>query len=313
MQITFTTKNNGKTCQSQLSPAATLVAGLLLLFVLPVSLGMVVYHYASEAEQARAALPTRTTLSEAEARLAEYKSMVEDLRRQSEANIDVLSVRLGRMQAQLMRSNALGQRLAEMAGLDKSEFDFSQEPALGGVASPLENDELQYGDVMQSLRHLSVRLEQEQMELALLENMMADKDLQQALDPKGWPVKGSYISSAYGYRNDPFSGRKSFHKGVDIPGKIGAPVHALGAGVVVTAKMKSGFGYTVEIDHGNGYTTRYAHTSKILVDVGDRISKGMVIAEVGSTGRSTGPHLHLELLKDGKQINPRKRLYSAKK
>ena len=313
MQITLTTKKNGKTQQSCLSPAATLIAGLLLLVVLPASLGMAVYHYASEAENARAAMPTQITLAEAENRMTGYQQTIDDLRRQSEANVDVLSVKLGRMQAQLMRSNALGQRLAEMAGLDKNEFDFSQEPALGGVASPLENDELQYGDVMQSLQHLSVRLEQEQMELSLLESMMANKDLQQALDPKGWPVKGSYISSSYGYRNDPFSGRKSFHKGVDIPGKVGAPVHALGAGVVVHANKKSGFGYMVEIDHGNGYTTRYAHASKILVDIGDRVSKGMSIAEIGSTGRSTGPHLHLELLKDGKQINPRKRLYSAKK
>lgn len=312
MQITLTTTKKGKTVHSRLSPAAMLIAGLLLILVLPVSLGLVVYHYASEAEQAKAALPTSTTLSEAEARMTEYQRTIEELRLKSEANVNVLSVKLGRMQAQLMRSNALGQRLAEMAGLDKTEFDFSQEPALGGVASPLESDTMEVEDVMQSLHHLSVRLEQEQMELSLLESMMADKDLQQALDPKGWPVKGSYISSSYGYRNDPFSGHKSFHKGVDIPGKVGAPVHALAAGMVVLAKNKPGFGYTVEIEHGNGYTTRYAHASKILVDVGDRISKGMIIAEVGSTGRSTGPHLHLELLKDGKHINPRKRLYSKK-
>lgn len=312
MQITLTTTKQGKTVHSRLSPVAALIAGLLLVLVLPASLGLVVFHYATEAEQAKAALPTSLTLSEAEARMAEYQRTIEELRLKSEANVNVLSVKLGRMQAQLMRSNALGQRLADMAGLDKTEFDFSQEPALGGVASPLESDTMEVEDVMQSLHHLSVRLEQEQMELSLLESMMADKDLQQALDPKGWPVKGSYISSSYGYRNDPFSGQKSFHKGVDIPGKVGAPVHALAAGMVVLAKNKPGFGYTVEIEHGNGYTTRYAHASKILVDVGDRISKGMIIAEVGSTGRSTGPHLHLELLKDGKHINPRKRLYSKK-
>jgi murein DD-endopeptidase MepM/ murein hydrolase activator NlpD len=312
MQITLTTTKQGKTVHSRLSPAAMLIAGLLLILVLPASLGLVVFHYATEAEQAKAALPTSLTLSEAEARMAEYQRTIEELRLKSEANVNVLSVKLGRMQAQLMRSNALGQRLADMAGLDKTEFDFSQEPALGGVASPLESDTMEVEDVMQLLHHLSVRLEQEQMELSLLESMMADKDLQQALDPKGWPVKGSYISSSYGYRNDPFSGQKSFHKGVDIPGKVGAPVHALAAGMVVLAKNKPGFGYTVEIEHGNGYTTRYAHASKILVDVGDRISKGMIIAEVGSTGRSTGPHLHLELLKDGKHINPRKRLYSKK-
>ena len=242
MQITLTTTKQGKTVHSRLSPVAALIAGLLLILVLPASLGLVVFHYATEAEQAKAALPTSLTLSEAEARMAEYQRTIEELRLKSEANVNVLSVKLGRMQAQLMRSNALGQRLADMAGLDKTEFDFSQEPALGGVASPLESDTMEVEDVMQSLHHLSVRLEQEQMELSLLESMMSDKDLQQALDPKGWPVKGSYISSSYGYRNDPFSGQKTFHKGVDIPGKVGAPVHALAAGMVVLAKNKPGFG-----------------------------------------------------------------------
>lgn len=306
-------KRNGTTGRYNLSPGASLMVALLLLIVLPVTLGLSVYHYAVEANQGSSVLSDRADLADAESRLLAYQQKIEYLQRQSQANIDVLSMKLGRMQAQLMRSNALGQRLAEMAGLDKSEFDFSEEPALGGIASPLETDRPKLANVMQSLEYLSERLEQEQMELVLLENVMNERELQQALDPKGWPVKGGYISSAFGKRNDPFTGRKAFHKGVDIPAKPGTPIHAIGAGVVIYAGKKSGYGRMVEIDHGNGYTTRYAHVSKTLVNVGDRVSKGTDVAEVGSTGRSTGPHLHLELLKNGKQVNPRKRLYSARK
>jgi len=313
MQISFNMKRNGTTGRYDLSPGASLLVALLLLFVLPVTLGLSVYHYAAEADQEPSAVSNQAILADAESRLLAYQQKVQDLQRQSQANIDVLSMKLGRMQAQLMRSNALGQRLAEMAGLDKSEFDFSEEPALGGIASPLETDQPRLDNVMQSLEYLSERLEQEQMELSLLENVLGERELQKALDPKGWPVKGGYISSAFGERNDPFTGRKAFHKGVDIPAKPGTPIHAIGAGVVIYAGKKSGYGRMVEIDHGNGYTTRYAHVSKTLVNVGDRISKGMDVAEVGSSGRSTGPHLHLELLKNGNQVNPRKRLYSARK
>jgi len=312
MRILLLTGKDGESHQTRLSRSTSMLAVLLLFFVLPLTLGVTVYHYVSDGN-AVVAGPAAHELARAEARLVAYQEEIESLKRRTQANIDVLSIKLGRMQAQLMRSNALGQRLAEMAGLDKSEFDFSREPALGGIASPLENQRVDYDNVMQSLEQLSARLEQEHMELTLLEGIMAERDLQQALDPKGWPVKGGYISSSYGMRNDPFSGRKAFHKGVDIPAKLGSAIHALGAGVVIHAGRKSGYGNMVEIDHGNGYTTRYAHVSKIHVAVGDRVGKGMTIAEVGSSGRSTGPHLHLELLKNGKQVNPRKRLYSARK
>ena len=313
MQILLVSKRNGELHKTCLPRGAGIVAALMLFLVLPMTLGVTIYHFtAGHGDDMASAVPS-TELARAKARLAEYQQQIEDLKRRSDANIDVLSIKLGRMQAQLMRSNALSQRLAEMAGLDTSEFDFSKEPALGGVASPLETQQLEYDNVMQSLDQLSLRLEQEHMELVLMESILADKDLQQSLDPKGWPVKGSYISSSYGMRNDPFTGHKAFHKGVDIPGKPGAPIHAIAAGVVIHAGKRSGYGRMVEIDHGNGYTTRYAHVAKALVEVGDRVDRGMVIAEVGSTGRSTGPHLHLELLKNGKQVNPRKRLYSAKK
>jgi murein DD-endopeptidase MepM/ murein hydrolase activator NlpD len=158
-----------------------------------------------------------------------------------------------------------------------------------------------------------MKLSREQVELSVLENMMIDRGLKKSLDPKGWPVKRGYISSAYGYRSDPFTGKRAFHKGVDIPSAKGAPIYALAAGVVTYAGKKHGFGNMVEIDHGNGYTTRYAHISKLSVKSGDRIDQNQEIAEIGSTGRSTGPHLHLEMLKDGRTFNPRKRLYSGGK
>ena len=211
-----------------------------------------------------------------------------------------------------MRSNALGQRLAEMAGLDKNEFDFTIEPALGGTDAELTGKPLDVTDLREEINRIADNIAEERMELGLLENIMLDRDLKQSLDPKGWPVKRGYISSSYGYRSDPFTGKKTFHKGVDIPSVKGAPIYALAAGVVTYAGSKKGFGKMVEIDHGKGYSTRYAHISELAVEAGDRVSQDQMIAKIGSTGRSTGPHLHLEMLKDGRRFNPRKRLYSTR-
>ena len=313
MQIIFIPENSGRVCRSCLSSRATWMLGVLLFLVLPVTTGGVSWYFASQSSAADKDQSSSAQLAEQKQRLSILQQHVIKIQRQSEASLDALSLQLGRMQAESMRSNALGQRLAEMAGLDKSEFDFSVEPALGGSNTELGGKHLDIVDLKESLDRVEANLSQERLELDLLENAMLDKDLKQSLDPKGWPVKRGYISSSYGYRSDPFTGKKVFHKGVDIPSAEGSPVHALAAGVVTRAENQSGFGNMVEIDHGNGYVTRYAHMSTLAVTTGDRIDQEQVIAEIGSTGRSTGPHLHLEMFKDGRRFNPRKRLYSARK
>jgi murein DD-endopeptidase MepM/ murein hydrolase activator NlpD len=284
-----------------------------LLLVLPGISAATAWYLASSTSEAKltSSQPDDSNLTELQATLLDYRSQLDTLKRQADTELDVLSLQLGRMQAQLMRSNALGQRLAEMAGLEKTEFDFTSEPALGGPMTDVSADSVSVTDFRMQLDELAARLEQEHMELTLLENLMMQEDLHNTLDPRGWPVDGGYISSLYGYRNDPFSGKRAFHRGVDIPAAIGTSITSLAAGMVLHAGKEKGFGKMVEIDHGNGYVTRYAHVSKIAVRKGQRVDKGQKIAEIGSSGRSTGPHLHLEVLKDGKTINPRKRLNAA--
>jgi len=312
MQILLIPNNTGRVCRSCLSSRLTWVLGVALFLILPFTVGGMAWYLADKFS-ATDDQSASERLTEQKERLVALQQEVIDIKRKSVANIDALSLQLGRMQAESMRSNALGQRLAEMAGLDKGEFDFSIEPALGGTNNGLPGKHLSQTDLKSIIDRVSASISQESIELALLESIMLDKDLKQSLDPKGWPVERGYISSKYGYRSDPFTGKKAFHKGVDIPSSMGAPIYALAAGVVTYAASKKGFGNMIEVDHGNGYTTRYAHISKILVSSGDRVDQGQQIAQVGSTGRSTGPHLHLEMFKDGRRFNPRKRLYTARK
>jgi len=312
MQILLIPKNSGRVCRSCLSSRLTWVLGLTLFLILPFTVGGMAWYLADKLS-ATEDLSASEKITEQKERLMALQQRVIDIKRKSEAHLDALSLQLGRMQAESMRSNALGQRLAEMAGLDKAEFDFTIEPALGGANNGLSDKHLSQTDLKIIIDSVSENITQESIELSLLESIMLDKDLKQSLDPKGWPVERGYISSSYGYRSDPFTGKKAFHKGVDIPSRMGAPISALAAGVVTFAGSKKGFGNMIEVDHGKGYTTRYAHISKIMVSTGDRVDQDQVIAKIGSTGRSTGPHLHLEMFKDGRRFNPRKRLYTARK
>jgi len=134
---------------------------------------------------------------------------------------------------------------------------------------------------------------------------MLNSKMDSELRISGRPIKKGWVSSRYGYRKDPFTGKKTFHRGVDLAGKVNSPVIAVAAGVVTVAKKKSSYGYLVEVRHSNGYATRYGHNSKLLVQVGDMVSKRQTIALMGSSGRSTGPHVHFEIARNGKTINPR--------
>jgi murein DD-endopeptidase MepM/ murein hydrolase activator NlpD len=132
------------------------------------------------------------------------------------------------------------------------------------------------------------------------------RSLSERVTPSGRPVEEGWLSSRYGKRNDPFTGKQDFHKGLDFAGKKGSEVIAVGDGVVSWAGVKSGYGKLIEINHGNGYATRYGHNQSNLVKIGDTVKKGQQIALMGSTGRSTGPHVHFEVLHDGKAVNPSK-------
>lgn len=233
-----------------------------------------------------------------------------------ESNMLALSKRLGQLQAHVARLNAVGRRMTEMASISQDEFNFDSEPPLGGPTT--ENLAID-GNTAQSLAELAAnldafaaQLDQREREMKVLQDLMVASRLREQIYPSGQPVKRGWVSSGYGRRSDPFSGRRTLHKGVDFAAPHGSEVLSAAAGVVTMAHFHKGYGKLVEINHGNGYVTRYGHNSAITVKVGERVQKGQTIAKVGSTGRSTGPHLHFEVLRNGKVVNPAEYIYAGR-
>ena len=251
----------------------------------------------------------RTGSVEATASSDQAGSMDQDPREVKET-INALTARLGVLQAQVIRLNALGKRLVDMAGLDKGEFDFGSPPPQGGPEQPkvLNEQPLPLPTLTQSVNHLNQELNDRQEQLGVLETMYRHRNLLDEVLPKGRPVSDGWISSYFGYRTNPFTGGREWHPGVDIAGEMGEPVVAVAAGIVTYAGKHGGYGNLVEINHGNGFVTRYGHNSKVLVTVGQTVSKGQEVALMGSTGRSTGPHVHFEVWRSGRVVNPFKYL-----
>ncbi len=238
--------------------------------------------------------------------LDEQQALVTRAREDAQIDLDALTFRLGQMQAQLMRVNALGERLVNQADFDTAEFDFDQLPAMGGPHGGVAAESIDVQNFMAMLEEVSSGLEDRERKLAMLEIFLQNKNLRSRLTPSGRPVESGWLSSKFGKRTDPFSGKQEYHKGVDFAGKEGSNVIAVGDGVVSWAGERFGYGNLIELTHGNGYVTRYGHNREHLVTEGDKVSKGQVIALMGSTGRSTGPHVHFEVLKNNRQVNPAK-------
>jgi len=239
------------------------------------------------------------------AELAQQKSVVDGTRRVLQQNLDALALRLGQMNAHVVRLDALGQRLTQMAGLRDGEFDFTSEPSLGGPEEPLADTEyMQISGVVSALDVLDEQLTDRGRQLTVLEDLLLNRKLRDEVRPEGRPVTTGYISSRFGSRTDPFTGRHAYHKGVDFAGRQGADVVAVASGVVIWSGQRFGYGQLVEVNHGNGYVTRYAHNADNLVAVGDTVRRGQVIARMGDTGRATGPNLHFEVLLNDKQVDP---------
>jgi murein DD-endopeptidase MepM/ murein hydrolase activator NlpD len=226
-------------------------------------------------------------------------------RNAAQADLDALTLRIGQMQAQMLRLNALGERLVSQGSLDTGEFDFSSAPAVGGPHN-LESESVRYPDFLSMLEQLGTEMEDREQKLSVLETLLMSRSLSERVMPSGRPIEEGWMSSKYGKRNDPFTGKQEFHKGLDFAGKKGSTVVAVGDGVVTWSGKRTGYGNLVEISHGNGYVTRYGHNQSHLVEVGATVKKGQQIALMGSSGRSTGPHVHFEVLRDGKTVNPSK-------
>ena len=208
------------------------------------------------------------------------------------------------MNAHVVRLDALGARLTQMAGLKDGEFDFSSQPSLGGPEEPLPaSDSYKIKGVVGALDVLDQQLADRRRQLGALEEMLLSSKLRDEVHPEGRPVTAGYVSSQFGSRTDPFTGRLAFHKGIDFAGRAGAVV-AVASGVVIWSGPRYGYGDMVEINHGNGYVTRYAHNADNLVAIGDTVRRGQVIARMGDTGRATGPNLHFEVLLNDKVVDP---------
>lgn len=233
---------------------------------------------------------------------------IKNLRKNAQTDLDALTLRIGQLQGQMLRLNALGERLVSQGDLDKAEFDFDSVPAVGGPEGAGEGTPAGFSDILDMLDSLDTEMSDREQKLSVLESLLMSRSLSERVMPAGRPVQEGWLSSRFGNRNDPFTGKKEFHKGLDFAGKKGSEVVAVGDGVVSWSGKRSGYGNLVEVTHGNGYVTRYGHNERNLVNVGDTVKKGQLLARMGSTGRSTGPHVHFEVLRNGKAVNPAKYL-----
>ncbi|GAA5317766.1 MAG: M23 family metallopeptidase [Candidatus Pelagadaptatus aseana] len=236
--------------------------------------------------------------------LAEQESQIKTTKRDAEEQLAALTLRMAELQARLLRLDALGERLTTIAKLDKGEFDFSQVPAVGGPESVDLGEAYQAPDFLDVIGQLTDQIASREQQLETLEALLANRKIQRDVFLAGRPIKKGWMSSRYGRRTDPFNGQIAWHSGVDFAGKLGSDIVAVAAGVVTWASERHGYGKMVEINHGNGFSTRYAHNTDNLVKVGDVVKKGQVVALMGSSGRSTGPHVHFEVYKHGRAVDP---------
>lgn len=210
---------------------------------------------------------------------------------------------LAQMQARLMRMEALGQRVVAKSELDAEEFDFESEPAVGGPVAE-QAEKISQSDLREQIAVFADRLRARDEELRILESVLADSDQMADMELTGSPVRRGWISSPFGWRVDPINGQKAFHAGIDFAGRQKSDVMAIAGGVVTFAGEKDAYGKMIEISHGNGLLTRYGHHEALMVEAGDVVRKGELIGLMGSTGRSTGSHLHFEVEHNGTPVNP---------
>lgn len=230
-----------------------------------------------------------------------------------QGHLNAMAIKLGELQAQLLQLDGLGERLAQMAGLkpkDLPPIEPGKAPGRGGPAPTLASD-LSVDEFAALLGQLSHQLEDRSDQLGVLEALLVSSSANKQFLPSLAPVDGGWLSSSFGWRIDPFTGQKSFHEGLDFPSAAGTPIVAAASGKVIFADVQAQYGKMLEIDHGNGLITRYAHCSMLLVKEGDLVVRGQRIAAVGSTGRATGPHLHFEVRLNGVPQNPTRFLQST--
>ncbi|MAD27351.1 M23 family metallopeptidase [Halopseudomonas aestusnigri] len=314
MNIIILTGRNGASRTLTLG-APWVFAGVSLLLALPLVASLITWQLMAGGSPELAAAENQ--IPQWQQVLQDYDTdpLVED--DGTQAQIERMSQQLARLQMRLTRLDALGERLTELADFNDGEFDFGSEsefefgigldPGTGMGGPELRDDDLSFeapSDLQGLIEQLSARVDDRTQQLQLLEDLMVSRqtDVDAILDFV--PVSVGHVSSTFGRRTDPITGRLSMHNGLDFAAPRGTPIHALGAGVVTFAGRNGAYGNMVEINHGGGLKSRYAHASVLKVSKGDLVQKGQEIAGVGTTGRSTGPHLHLEVYRNGMAVNP---------
>jgi len=308
MNIVFFTKSHGRIASLDIGRKGLFFIIIPLIIALP---GVFLYTGYKLAYSDGEATPASFVTSWHED-IQKQRLELDRAAKRSGENMNALAQQLGKLKTHVIRVDALGERLTKMAKLDNGEFNFDSPPALGGPATSGDQATINMAEFVDSFEKLSRQIEDREKQLNILESMLMNRNLQAEVYPAGQPVKRGWISSFFGMRNDPFTGRKELHKGIDFAGRLGSEVVAVAAGVVTWIGEKSGYGKTIELNHGNGYVTRYGHNDSILVSMGDKVEKGQTLALMGSSGRSTGPHVHFEVIRNGKTVNPAKYIKASR-
>ena len=235
--------------------------------------------------------------------IRQQQAETDKIRREAQREVNALAARMGELQAEANRLNALGERLTRMGQLQDGEFDFDKPVGVGGSE---EVEDMPVGELTEGMDDLKRKFAASGEQLSVLESLLFNTQLDMNAVPGREPIQGKYITSSFGSRADPIKGGRQFHKGIDFEADVGDPVLAAADGVVSFSGSRSGYGHTVEIDHGNGFVTRYAHNSRLTRRVGELVRAGAEIAKAGSSGRSTGAHVHFEVWQNGAVVNPRK-------
>lgn len=309
MNVIFVGKRHGRSRALPLNVG--IIIGLAVFAVtLLVAAGWVGYQVA--VSNLGAKQPTESELvANWQAKLEQQRSDVSDIRENVQEQIDALTIRLGDIQGRLLRLDALGQRFVESGLVTSGEFNFDQPAAVGGPEDATGGDSYSAPELTDMINQLELLIDDREKQLRLLDQVSSRNKLEDELYLQGRPITWGWLSSRYGYRTDPFTGKRRWHAGVDLAGKEGSDIITVGAGVVTFAGDRFGYGNLVEVDHGEGLVTRYAHAKTVKVETGDVVQKGQVVALMGSTGRSTGPHVHFEVIRNGKTENPEKYIQRA--
>lgn len=300
MKVIFISRKHGGSRSIELSRWSR---ALLSLCCLGLPLGLAASGYIAGQESGARALRGEA-LDASQDDLQQQSASVSGQDGATERQVQALTINLAELEARMTRLDALGQHLTAMANLEDGEFDFSQPPAVGGPQVSEPTTYFTPKRLDEELDQFEARLVNRERQLDILGSMLTNRKLDEQGSLSGLPVKMGYMSSSYGWRKDPFNGKSSLHNGIDFAGKSGSDVVAVASGVVTFTGRDSGYGNVVEISHGDDYVTRYAHNKETLVHPGDVVRKGETIALMGSTGRSTGSHLHFEVYKNGRSVDP---------